>query len=294
MAAKKILITEDDNILKDILTNKLTRAGFEVESAVDGEQTLALLRSQPPDLLLLDILLPKKSGIEVLEEMRQDPNLSKIPVIAISNLGDPTEIEKAKRLGVKEFLIKAIFDANEVVKRIAKELGVEPTETEGETRTLQTPTPPPPPPTPPPPSPRPTPEVKPAPPKTETGGNKSVLIIEDDKFLRELAAQKLQKEGFVVYGTTTAPESLQLLEKTKVDVIILDLILPGMDGFEFLKKIRESPKLAAIPVIVLSNLGQAEDIERAKALGVKDYLVKAHFSFSEIIKKIRSVLGIPN
>ena len=287
---KKILVTEDDTILKDILANKLTKAGFEVKVAENGEKALEILKSETIDLLLLDILLPKKDGMAVLEEMGKNPKLSKIPVIAISNLGDPAEIEKAKRLGAKDFLVKAIFDSSQVLARINKLLNL-PNQPMPDHLSKQSLIARPEPVQPVSAAPAAAPAVSPAPAVSLEG--KTILIVEDDKFLRELAGQKLQKEGFNVYGTATAPEALTLLEKTKADVIALDLILPGMDGFEFLTKTQADPKLAAIPVIVLSNLGQADDIEKAKALGVKDYLVKAHFSFGEIIKKIRGVLGMP-
>ncbi len=276
----KVAIVEDDTILRDILANKLSREGFLVVTAIDGEEALTLIKNELPDLLLLDLLLPKKNGIEVLEEKNKDDRIKNIPVIAISNSGEINEIEKVKSLGVKEFLIKAIFDASDVVKKVKLVIGSPVDRPKNFPITDKTPE-----------------TVNPivaTPPKVVMGEKDSkrlVMIIEDDKFLRELAGQKLEKEGFNVMGESSGKEALEVMRNRKPDVIILDLILPGMDGYEVLQEIKGDVILANIPVIILSNLGQEEDIAKAKQLGATDYMVKAHFSFGEIIAKIHEVLG---
>ena len=121
---------------------------------------------------------------------------------------------------------------------------------------------------------------------------KKILLVEDDEFLSEILSRRLQEAGFETRLGKTAALALELLKKEKVDLILLDLILPGMNGFEFLKEIKKNNSpLSEIPVIVLSNLGQDEEISRAKSLGAKDYLVKAHYSTKEIIEKIKEFLG---
>jgi len=120
---------------------------------------------------------------------------------------------------------------------------------------------------------------------------KTILIIEDDKFLRELIVQKLIKEGFEISEAVDGEEGMKKVKEEKPDLILLDLILPGIDGFEVLARMKEDPVLAAIPVIILSNLGQKEDVERGLKLGAVDYLIKAHFTPGEIIEKVKTVLG---
>lgn len=124
---------------------------------------------------------------------------------------------------------------------------------------------------------------------------KTILIIEDDKFLRELIAQKLIKENYDVSEAVDGEEGIKKVQDSLQagqlpDLILLDLILPGIDGFEVLSKLKEDPLLAQIPVIILSNLGQKEDIERGLKLGAIDYLIKAHFTPGEIIEKISNAL----
>jgi len=120
--------------------------------------------------------------------------------------------------------------------------------------------------------------------------NKKILVIEDDKFLRDLIVRKLDSEGFDTLEAIDGEEGIILAGKEKPNLILLDLILPGMHGFDVLKKIKENPEIKSIPVIILSNLGQRDDVDQAVALGAADYLIKAHSSPSEIVEKIKSFL----
>ena len=117
-----------------------------------------------------------------------------------------------------------------------------------------------------------------------------ILVVEDDKFLRDLMLQKLQKEGFTPFEAMDGEEGLRVIGEKKPDLVLLDLILPGLDGFEILRRLKADPATAATPVIVLSNLGQKEDMDRAMSAGAEDFMVKAHFTPGEIIAKIKSVL----
>ena len=118
---------------------------------------------------------------------------------------------------------------------------------------------------------------------------KKILIIEDDKFLRELISNKLAKRGYELIQAVDGEQGFEKTKKEKPDVILLDLILPGIDGFEVLSKIRKEKDIAETPVLILSNLGQKEDIEKALNLGAADYLIKAHFTPEEIVEKIGEI-----
>lgn len=117
-----------------------------------------------------------------------------------------------------------------------------------------------------------------------------ILVVEDETFLVKIYSVKLKKEGFDVHIATDGEEAVKLAAELKPDLILLDLILPKMNGFEALEQMRKNPANKATPVIVLSNLGQEEDIKRAQALGADDYLVKANFSIQDIVTKIRETL----
>ena len=121
-----------------------------------------------------------------------------------------------------------------------------------------------------------------------------ILVIEDDKFLRELINRKLQSENFETVLAVDGEIGLELVEKERPDIILLDLILPGINGFEVLTKIKENERIKEIPVIILSNLGQKDDIDKGMSIGAIDYLVKAHFTPNEIIEKINQILAKVN
>lgn len=119
---------------------------------------------------------------------------------------------------------------------------------------------------------------------------KLVLLIEDDEFLAGLLEERFKKERINFDLAVDAETGLSKVHENKPDLIILDLILPGADGYEFLEKLKADKKLASVPVVVLSNLGQKSEIERAMKLGAKGFLVKAHFGLDEIVQKIKKFL----
>jgi len=120
---------------------------------------------------------------------------------------------------------------------------------------------------------------------------KKISLIEDDKFLRELMVKKLLTMDYDVTSAVDGESGLSMIKEVKPDVVLLDLILPGINGFEVLEKAKQDPEIADIPVIILSNLGQKEDIERGQKLGAADFMIKAHFTPQEVVNKIKTILG---
>ena len=120
---------------------------------------------------------------------------------------------------------------------------------------------------------------------------KSILLVEDDEFLAELYATKLNLENFEVSLAVDGEKGLKMIKELKPDLILLDIILPKMDGFEILKNMKADPELKNIPVILLTNLSQKDEVKRGLDLGATDYLIKAHFMPSEVVKKIKQILG---
>ncbi len=116
--AKKILLVEDDPFLSSLLKNRLVKEKVEVVNAKDGQEALDTLKTFKPDLILLDLILPKKSGFEVMEGIRQDPQLQNAPIIIISNLGQPEDIQKGQDLGAIEYFIKAKTSIDDLVGNI--------------------------------------------------------------------------------------------------------------------------------------------------------------------------------
>lgn len=118
-----VLIVEDDPILLRMYSEKLNFEGYKVLSARDGEEALRVALEAQPALVLLDIMLPRMSGTDFLERLRQDPKGKSIPVIALTNLAEDEERQKAIKLGVKEYLVKAMQTPEQVVEKVKKYLG---------------------------------------------------------------------------------------------------------------------------------------------------------------------------
>ncbi len=119
---KTILIVEDDPVLQKMYSEKFLFEGFKILNAKDGEEALKTALSQDPDVILLDIMLPKMSGTDFLEKFRSDPKGKTIPVVALTNLTEEEEKQKALKLGVKGYLVKAMQTPEEVVQKIKQSL----------------------------------------------------------------------------------------------------------------------------------------------------------------------------
>lgn len=206
MDQKKILIVEDEEVLLKALERKLTHDGYQVILAEDGAKGLAAVREHQPDLILLDILMPNLDGFGVLEQLKTDGVTPNLPVIVISNSGQPVEIDRALKLGARDYLIKAEFDPEEVVEKVRAVLG----------------------------DPAP---ASAAPTASAGGATRRVLIVEDDQFLRDLMERKLKKEGFEVQTAIEGESALGKIAEWKPELVLLDIILPGLDGFSILVRV---------------------------------------------------------
>ncbi len=118
----KIILVEDDKFIARAYKDGLERAGFEVEVVSDGLEAIGKIRAEHPDLILLDLILPGKNGFEILEEIQMADELRSLPVVALSNLGQDTDIQKAKSLGAVDYLVKTDYSMREVIERIKEHL----------------------------------------------------------------------------------------------------------------------------------------------------------------------------
>lgn len=258
--AKKILIIEDDVFLGDVLLQKLKSAGYNASLARDGGEGLKIISTLMPDLILLDIILPTMNGYEILEAKSKDPAIKDIPVIIVSNSGQPVEIDRVLSFGVKDYLVKAQFDPEEVLTKVKNELNqIVKEKTESFSGSLL--------------------------------NGKKIMWVEDDKFLSDIISRKLSQEKCTLIHATDGEEVVGVAEKELPDIILLDILLPGIDGFEILSRLKANDKTKKIPVILLSNLGQQADIEKGKTLGSERFLIKATVTLDEIVAEVKSVLS---
>ncbi len=118
--------------------------------------------------------------------------------------------------------------------------------------------------------------------------------MEDDNFLRKICKTKLKREGFDVSSAVNGKEALEKIMTEDPQIVLLDIILPTMDGFEVLKRVKENSSKSSIPIIMLTNLGQESEIEKGFELGAEDYIIKAHLTVGEIIEKVKEILKKKN
>lgn len=120
----KLLIIEDDAVLRKALGEYLNSEGFEVVYAEDGEIGIELIKSEKPDLILLDIVLPKKDGYQVLQESKENPETKHIPIVLLTNLGSISDVERALEMGATTYLVKADYKLEEVTGKVKEILGM--------------------------------------------------------------------------------------------------------------------------------------------------------------------------
>ena len=118
-----------------------------------------------------------------------------------------------------------------------------------------------------------------------------ILLVEDDEFIRSLLGDKFRTQGYEVFDAKDGKEGLEKLKKEKPDIVLLDLLMPVMDGFETLKQMRSMKEFASTPVIVLSNVDQKQDVDRAMELGATDYLIKVYNTPEEIVEKVKKTIS---
>lgn len=254
---KVVVLVEDERVILELLRAKLQSAGMIVYTAEDGISGLSLIKEMKPDLVLLDMLLPGMNGLHILERMKTDGLLPAIPVLIISNSGQPVEIARAMELGARDYLIKVNFDPHEVLDRAKAILDA----------------------------------VSPPHQKEPSAARgKNILIVEDDILLVDLLEYKFAASGYRVERAFDADAARLLLAKNSFDIILLDLVLPGVDGFSFLAELKRDERLKNIPVVIISNLGQQEEIAKGMHLGAADYIIKANISPAEIVQKVGTLI----
>jgi DNA-binding response OmpR family regulator len=250
---KKIVLVEDEETIGNLIVLRLEKSGYEVLWAKDGKRGLELIVEQKPDLVLLDIVLPGLGGFDILDSLKRDNILPDLSVVIISNSGQPVEIERAKRLGIRDYLVKVNFSPEEVLEKVQSVLS-SPKET------------------------------------IEKTGEDNVLIIEDDTVLADSLERKFQEKKLRVFKAANASQARNILQGEHIDMILLDIILPDVDGFRFLEELKTGVSTKNIPVVIVSNLGQKEEIEKGKRLGAVDYLVKSDTVPGEIFEKVETIL----
>jgi CheY-like chemotaxis protein len=252
---EKILIIESNAGIADRLSSELKGAGYKVFVVKDGAKGLEALSETEPDLAILDLAVSKLDAYELLDKKAADKHIAAIPVIALSTQGGPIDIGRVPKDSPIDFVVSLKPDPADILDRVNRQFG--------HTQTMTTST-----------------------------DKKTILWVEDDKLIGSILGRKLTGSDFNLLHANDGPEAFALLKDNTPDILILDLMLPGMDGFEILQKIRMENAYKKTPAIILSNLSKPSDFEKAKMLGVSKFLVKASSSLDQIILDVKGILKI--
>jgi CheY-like chemotaxis protein len=255
---EKILIALSDPTLATHLADKLKLEKYTTSIVKDGDEALQAMKLETPDLLVIDLFLPGKNGYDVLTEKTLDRMITKIPVLVVSNTASTIEMRRIPSTPtIKDYVVKTHVEPEEIIKKISDIFNHSYNPSKTST----------------------------ASPKGESQGKK-ILWVEDDKFLGNILIKKFESLGHTVIKAVDGEDALKVLEKETLDIVVLDLLLPGMNGFDILQAMKKNPKTRALPTIVLSNMNRPSDIEKAKAYGAQKFLVKAAVSLDEIVKEV--------
>jgi len=267
---KKILLVEDEKYISDMYKMKFAMSGYETIIAEDGERGWALAMSEKPDLILLDIMLPKLDGYEVLAKLKASEETKNIKVYLLSNLGQNGEVNKGFSGGADGFMVKADMTPSQLVKNVDEIF-------EGKTIGVK----------------RPAPEI--ALREEEKRVDKiigKVLLVEDSEVLSGMYRLAMEKAGFEVETADNGVWGIKLANTKKFDIIIMDIVMPAMKGNEAIKTLKAGNNTKKIPVIVLSNSAQDRDQEEAKKMGAASFLLKSQITPSKLVSEIKKVLKI--
>jgi len=302
-----LVLLEDDEFLAEVIVRKLTGVGADIKRYRNGLEGLAAIRQYTPDLVLLDIMMPIMNGYEVLQVMSEEHLIEEVPVMVVSNSGQPVEIDKVMKLGVKDYVVKVDFTPDEVLEK-ARAILISLKKAKGESvleysvampapasvtppSNIETPTPAAQAPASAPvaaPTPTPSADAAPVSPSLEA---LKVLVVEDDPLLKNLLAVKLTASGCLPLYVDDGLKAYDLAITFKPDVVLLDLMIPGMDGFGVLEKFQADVALRDVPVFVFSNKSSEQDKQRVFSLGAKLFKQKAETNLSEVVNELYKLAG---
>jgi len=270
---KKILIIEDEESLAELYRIKFEQEGFAVLSCETGPEGLAIAEKEAPDLILLDIMLPKMDGYQVLRGLKSSERTREIKVFFLSNLVQSDEIKKGIAAGADDYLVKSSLTPSQLAEKVRNFFELQ----AGSAGTGL-----------------PAANEKPAAPDLsgeKRGGAPKVLLIEDNDSLIEMYLQQFMRDGFDTEVAKNGAWGIKLAKNKIFDIIILDMVMPAMDGHRALKDLRSDGRTKDIPIIILSNSAQENDIEKARQEGASAYLLKSSVTPIQITREIFKLLS---
>lgn len=267
------MIVEDDPMLVEIYERKMHDSGYEVRVVTNGSTVVSEAQSWEPDMILLDIVLPDMDGFEIIEALKKDPKIKDVPVYVFSNLSAKEDAQRAMSLGAAGYLTKSNFTPSQLIEEIRKIINHIAPEQPIASPQVSLPV-----------------ETPPLPPKKEANGQK-VLIIEDEDIFIEMFGDKLKQEGFEVVSAKNGRWGLKEAEKGGFSCILLDMMMPAMNGYDAIKELRANDKTKNVPIIILSNSALDSEVKQALELGANAYHVKTQITPGKVAEEVKKLIS---
>ena len=250
---KTILVVEDNELNSELMV-QLLGDEHEVMVAFDGAEGVKVAQAELPDLILMDLSLPVLDGWQATKQLKADPATALIPVVALTAHAMPGDEEKARAAGCDGYLVKPI-DEDALSAEVAQRLGLDVLEIEGDWRLQR------------------------------------ILVVDDEPFNVDYLEQELTDRGYEVDTAFNGAEALARVAEAAPDLILLDIVMPEMDGFEVTERLKGNADTQLIPIIIMTALSAPEDRIRGKELGADDFLTKP-VDERELHARIKSALRI--
>ena len=230
----KVLIVEDNEMNRDMLSRRLERHGYGVAFALDGASAVEVAAAVSPEIILMDMSLPVMDGWEATRRIKEDPATAHIPVIALTAHALSDDRDRALAAGCSDFLTKPV-DFTRLLDAIARHVNGE---------------------------------------STMTAAPSTLLLVDDDEMNRDMLGRRLERSGYRIVMAEDGPQALALIGQQPPDLILLDTMMPGMSGLEVLRQVRCEYPAERLPIIMVTAKTESEDVVEALDLGANDYVTK--------------------
>jgi len=235
-----ILIVDDNDMNRDLLARRLSQAYYDVIDVGSGKEALEIAENRKIDLVLLDILMPEMDGYQVLEHFKGNPKTRTIPVIMLTAVHEMDSVVRCFELGADDYLTKP-YNIPFVRSRIASCL-------RGKANINN----------------------------NEEAASARILVVDDNNVNRDILQRRLEREGYIVDTAENGRQALEEIEHSNYDLILLDILMPEMDGYDVLRSLKASDKHKDIPVIMLTAVHESDSVRSCIDMGAADYLLKPY------------------